>query len=463
MGRLYYTNAFDEAYYLQYDFSEKNQRLSRPGQYLVTLAHEAGLSGGWINLVFDSLFVAAFVFLVRALFKAAGHDGANANLASILMTLCPLLFLGSNPVVSKLFYKSLSSGFVSWFAVPEAPFLPIVRSPEPQASILVACLGLFFAVKHKRLVYAFLCLPLLYSFIALPLAFILLTLHLRKQSTWFKERPAFCLAAAFLSVSVMEAAYLNFLVPEGVKVLLVPSRAPCVSFTFLLGLAGFLVVRRGIPAEGRFVLLTVLFAPLAAENGQVITGWYVDAHNTEQCFGVYAAAFVLVWAVLEFTWLKRAAWAIIASSFLLLLCASAVFFKINDDNQRRLPLEAELLGRLQADSPHVAINDMALASLASMVFPKQPMTLFSFGHTSPPVTKEDLEQYLCAKQQILGDTVRKPQFEKVLGELDRWYRYENADFVLISGGRRKSYPVEHDMGAVPTDCRPMTLHYVLSR
>ena len=47
------------------------------------------------------------------------------------------------------------------------------------------------------------------------------------------------------------------------------------------------------------MLLTVLFAPLAAENGQVITGWYVDAHNTEQNFGVYAAAFVLAWAVLE--------------------------------------------------------------------------------------------------------------------------------------------------------------------
>ena len=73
-GRLYYTNAFDEAYYLQYDFSLKNQRPSRPGQYLVTLAHETGLSGGWINLVFDSLFVTAFLFLVRALFKAAGHD-----------------------------------------------------------------------------------------------------------------------------------------------------------------------------------------------------------------------------------------------------------------------------------------------------------------------------------------------------------------------------------------------------
>ena len=73
-GRLYYTNAFDEAYYLQYDFSQKNQRLSRPGQYLVTLAHQAGLSGGWINLVFDGVFVTAFLFLVRALFKAAGYD-----------------------------------------------------------------------------------------------------------------------------------------------------------------------------------------------------------------------------------------------------------------------------------------------------------------------------------------------------------------------------------------------------
>ena len=50
---------------------------------------------------------------------------------------------------------------------------------------------------------------------------------------------------------------------------------------------------------------------------------------------------------------------------------------------------------------------MDLASLASMVFPKQPMTLLSFGHTSPPVTKGDLERYLCAKLQIRQDTARE--------------------------------------------------------
>ena len=106
---------------------------------------------------------------------------------------------------------------------------------------------------------------------------------------------------------------------------------------------------------------------------------------------------------------------------------------------------------------------MELASLASMLFPKQPMTLFAFGHTPPPVMKEDLEQYLCAKRQILGDPAIKPAFEKVLGEMDKWYRHENADFVLISGGRRKTQPVEHDIDVVPADCRPMTLRYVLSK
>ena len=183
----------------------------------------------------------------------------------------------------------------------------------------------------------------------------------------------------------------------------------------------------------------------------------------EQNFGVYAVAFVLAWAVLESARLKRSAWAITALSFLLLLQSSRGYFQNNYSTQRRLPLDAELLGRLHADSPHVAINDMELASLASMVFPKQPMTLFSFGHTSPPVTKEDLEQYLCAKREILQDTTRRLQFEKVLGALDKGYRHESADFVLISGGRRESYPLEHDMDAVPADCRPMTLHYVLSK
>ena len=221
--------------------------------------------------------------------------------------------------------------------------------------------------------------------------------------------------------------------------------------------------RREIPARSRFLLLAVVFAPLAADNGQVVTGRYVDANNVEQNFGVYAAALVLTWAILESTRLKRSAWAIVGVSLLLLLNSSAVFFVANYDNQKRLPLDAELLGRLRADSPHVAINDMTLASLASMVLPKQPLTLLSFAQTSPPVAKEDLERYLCAKRQILGDATRRLQFEKVLREIDKGYRHENADFVLISGGRRTSYPVEHDMDVVPADCRPMTLHYVLSQ
>jgi hypothetical protein len=463
-GRLYYVNAYDEAYYLQYDFSQENARLSRPGQYLVTFAHEAGLSGGWINLVFDTLFVTAFLWLVRALFKAAGYDDKRSNMASILMTLGPLLFLGSNPLVRILFDKSLSHGFVSWLAVPEAPYLPIVRSPEPQFSILLAGLGSFFALKRERLVYVFLCIPFLYSFVALPLAFVLLALHLRNQSAWLEEHPALCLAASFLSVAVVQAIYFKFLVLDWIRqVLLVPSRAPCLSFTFAAAFAGYLVLCREMPAKKRFLLLAVVFAPLAAENGQLVTGRYVDANNFEQNFGVYSAALVLTWAVLESTRLKRSAWAIVGVSFLLLLYSSEIYFEINYGTQRRLPLDGELLGRLRTDSPHVAINDVALASLASMVFPRQPMTLLSFAQTSPPVAEEDLERYLCAKRQILEDATRRPQFEAALRQIDKGYRHESSDFVLISGGRRTSYPVEHDMDAVPADCRPMTLHYVLSK
>jgi hypothetical protein len=298
----------------------------------------------------------------------------------------------------------------------------------------------------------------------LPLAFVFLALYLRDRSAWLEKRPALCLAVSFVSVALAQAVYFKFLVPDWIRqLLLVPSRAPCLSFTFVLALAGYLVLRREIPARSRFLLLAAVFAPLAAENGQIITGRYVDANNVEQSFGVYAVALVLTWAVLESTRLKRGAWAVVGVSFLLLIHSSAVFFTVNHDNQRRLPLDAALVALLRADSPHVAINDMTLASLASMVLPKQPMTLFSFAHTSPPVTNADLAQYLCAKGQILRDEARRPQFEKVLGEMDRWYRHENADFVLISGGRRKSYPVEHDMDAVPADCRPVTLHYVLSK
>ena len=380
------------------------------------------------------------------------------------MTLGPLLFLGSNPAVGKLFYKSLSNGLVGWFAVPEAPYLPIVRSPEPQFSIVVACLGLLFAVKHKRFVYAYLCLPFLYPFIALPLAFVLLALQLRERAAWFRERPARCLAAAFVSVGLLLAGYLAFLAPEGVQLFLVPSRAPCLSFTFVLGFAGYWVVARRIPAEKRFLPLAALFATLAAENGQVITGMVCG------CAQYGAELWCLrrdIPAGLHGLGVGGGSGKASGSSSHCRSCFS--FIARQCFSESMTPIVSGCLwigncsGRLQADSAHVAINDMALASLASMVFPKQPMTLFSFAHTPAPVTKADLEQYLCAKQQILRDPARKLEFETVLADMDKWYRHENADFVLISGGRRTSYPVEHDMDALPTYCPPMTLHYVLSQ
>ena len=94
----------------------------------------------------------------------------------------------------------------------------------------------------------YLCLPFLYSFVALPLAFVLLALHLRDHSAWFRE------ASGPLPGGVLLVGGPRWKRPtsgswsrKGPQVLLVPSRAPCLSFTFV-GLRG---IPGGSPGDPR--------------------------------------------------------------------------------------------------------------------------------------------------------------------------------------------------------------------
>ncbi len=459
-GHLYYQNAFDEAWYLQYDFSKINQRVSRPGQYLVTLAHEANLSAGWINFWFDIFFVVSFVLLARVLFKKMGYDEFKANAASALLTLGPLLFLGANPFVRRLFYETLNKGWIYWIAVPEAVFLPIVRSPEPQFSIFVVCLCACLSLARKKIWYMYFCLPFLYPFIAVPLAFVLFSFHIKQKISWFSQKPIWCLIVSYFLIIFLEEINFLLLVPPSIKIYLTPSHLPYFSFTCALGLVLYLFLYKLLPEDKRFFLLASVVSPLATENCQIVTGRFLQAVNTEQYFGVYAVTLVGLFAVLNFKYFKTVFWPVFILSFLFLLNSTNIYFKECDQVLKQLPLNDQLLNWLKNDSPNVAIDDGMAASTASMLFSKQPMTLFGFGHTPSPVEERDLQRYLCAKKQILGDSTLCGKYGQVLNDMDRWFRYENADGPFVTVGRRKTYVIEHDMNAVPSDCKPMTLHYV---
>src|SRR5688500_1291763 len=184
-GPLFFTNAFDEAVYLQYDYSRAVQQLSRAGQYPVTWAHELGLSGGWINFILDLTMPLLFLWLLRGIALQLGMEPRRATLVAVAGTVLPALAGGANPVVSRLFVWNLQGPLLGWLTIPEAHFLPLFRSPEPQFSFVVGAAAVLLALRLRSFWPAYVAAPFLYSFVVVPYVFVVLALLLHRLA-WFR-------------------------------------------------------------------------------------------------------------------------------------------------------------------------------------------------------------------------------------------------------------------------------------
>ena len=95
-GLVFYTNAHDEGYYLQYDFSNHVVHLAaRWGQYLVSFLHVVGVSGGWINFLFDLSIPILCIILLRSALKKVAVVSKNADEIIIISLTGALLFLNT--------------------------------------------------------------------------------------------------------------------------------------------------------------------------------------------------------------------------------------------------------------------------------------------------------------------------------------------------------------------------------
>ena len=461
-GLLYYTNAYDESSYLQYEFARSSLSPSRLGEYVVVLFHHLGLSGGWINLTLDLATFAAFLVVLRKIFLELKFSESQANGAAFLATLLPFLFGGLNPVVSAAFRHNLSSGWVAWVTIPEASFLPLMRSPEPQVSLIVMLLGIFWSLRIRSFLPAYACLPILYTFLVVPFAFIVVALHLSHR---FPPRsPGAAVLAPLASFALLAAGltlYFSLLIDPGLKEYLLHSHLPLLSFSSTAALALCLLLYRWIRPDLRRAALIIALSPLVAANLQLVTGWIAQPNNFEQNFGVCCAAVPCVLALIS---LPRAAAPRVLAFALCLMCAGLSSYHTFTNNQRRssrLELRPELLSRLKSDSRHVAINDTEVASVLAMVFPRQPPTFFGYERTSTLLSKSPVAEYLCAKQQINRDAALGRAFRATFARLDSAYRYGNKDFILRTLKRESGFAVLHDTEAVPPDCPPANLHYFL--
>lgn len=456
-GHIFYMNAYDESTYLQYDLSIATQSVfSRLPQYFVTFAHNAGMSGGWINFTFDIVTLLGSLILVKMILEQLDYSSRQANLSSFIINFLPLLFSGLNPVINNIFNLNVSSGWLYWITIPQAYFLPIYRSPEPQVSIIILLLGIYISLRYKSFIPSFVCLLFLYSFIKIPALFITLSIYLKQRFNRLKNHLAILIS--FVITSSIVGFYINFFAvkSKGTLEALVASHYPLISFTSSICLLLYFIFHRSIRNQLKYPALVICLAPLAAVNHQIISGWVSVPNSFEQYFGVYCISIIFSLIVID-----KPIYSLIAlsMSFLMLCFSSNQLFSMNNQTNQVLSMDSKLLAALKNNSANVAISDIDLAQRLSMVFPRQRSTALAVERTYAALVKNSFKDYQCVKEKIIKDAKLNNQFKNILKQLDQAYKYEHEDFVLLHLGRKKTFSVKRDPTQPPSNCSSSNLQY----
>jgi hypothetical protein len=447
-GPVCYENAFDERLYLQYDFSRGLQGPARSGQYLVTAGHELGLSGAWVNLLFDLLAPGVFAVLARAALRGSGWRPEPAGAAALALLVLPAAAGTWNPLAARWFDHLHATGGLYWVTAPQAWYLPMMRTPEPQWSLILLAGAAAAAIRLRSWWPAYAVLPVLYPFVAVPAAFVVITLRLSASGGPLAGRTPAAAATAYLIVSAVLAVYFAALAPANTAHILCPSRLPLVSTTGALALAAFVLLARAIPPGLRSAALAVALAPTAAANQQVISGVLAQPNNFEQNFGVVAVPFVLVAAA--YPLLRRSGPCVLAAIALtaMIVLHAAWVYEI-----RRVPPPSAALVEALAEAPAtVAINDPDVAGLFCLLHPRQPLSPFAVQGiyaTYGRVGDGPFEAYRRARAEVLADPELAERFAACTARLDRRYRHEEADLFLHHIGRRTDFAVLRDPAAPP--------------
>lgn len=456
-GYVFYMNGYDESTYLQYDFSKFTQGPTRPGQYLVTLGHELGLSGGKINAVLDAVMLVAFPLLGRAIFRRLGWKPRDANMGALLLMALPMVAGTANPLIARLHDWNDRSGLVYWLNMPEMFASALVRSPEPQFSLVLLAIGVLAALRLRTPWPVYVAIPFLYPFVALPAAFVALACHLRARWPFPRAANWGPLSVAFVTLSVATTAYYNVMVSENIRRIMIDSHLPLISFTAGLALLAYFALRSWIPETLRFAALAIALAPLASANQQILSGHIPQPNNFEHYFGTFAVATVVLLAI---TQRPRIAAVALSIGCLLFAQTAYVSFKTGLLQPRMFPLTPELVRLLKEDPGHVVVDEGMLASMLSMVHPKQGSTALGFEKTYAGIAPRYLANYRCIKRQILADHPQNDRLRAQLRWIDDGFEYGSQNVLVSHIGRKATFTKLVDM-SVEADCPdgPLRLHY----
>jgi len=467
-GYLFYANAYDEPAYLSYEGSLFIQGM-RISQYLVTLFHEIGFSGGSINLIFDLFCTGGTLLFVRKILIELGFKRNDASLGAFLVFSLPVLFGMANPWYSRIFNANLSSGSIFWIALPEAYFPAFYRTPEPQFSWMLLFFISYACLKKKTFLPLYLVIPFLLEFIRIPLLFIVLSLHFssindKRKIFDFKYAQILIGLIVFVLISLLILIYYKLWI-EGsfLDTYLTQTHLPLVSGTSMVALLVIFSGKRFLnDGVCRFAFFAAI-APLIALNTQVFSGFIATPTNFEQYFGVIALVFLTTLVVLSiksFSWLK---YGLAVVGIVLMVLYSKTIFQNHSHPIFTDELSQELALSLRNSSSRVILENVHLASTLSMVLPQQRLTGLSYIQSFPFAAEKYFDNYLCVKEKISSEKEIFNRFQNSLEILDHAYKYQNSDFVFLHIKRKTHFDVFFDPNKKPQECDQAPLIFFPNR
>jgi len=235
-GYLFYSNAFDEPTYLSFDGARTGAALIHPAEYLVLGLHHLGVSGGYINLLFDILWPVVTVVIFRRLALAIGFSPLEAAVYPFAIVTIPVLFGYTNPYYAALYDANYHSRGLSWIALPQAYYPPFLRTPEPQLSLCVLALATYLGVRRQSLLIPFAVAPFVYAFVGIPYLFVVFALFTYQRTTAALPQPALrvlvAIAASYLATAAaLRLAYSLLVSGSPAAELFVATRLPLLSGT----------------------------------------------------------------------------------------------------------------------------------------------------------------------------------------------------------------------------------------
>jgi hypothetical protein len=467
-GYLFYSNAYDEPSYLSYEGSLFIQSILRPSQYLVTLFHEIGFSGGSINFTFDLICVGITLVFLRKIFIELGFKGSDASIGTFLVFSLPVFFGMANPWYSTIFNANLSSGAIFWIALPEAFFPAFYRTPEPQFSWMLVSVASYVALKKKTYLPLYLVIPFLLEFIKVPLLFIVLSLHFSKLNEKRKLFNFKCVqiligSIVFVLISLLISIYYKLWIEGSSQdAYLTQTHLPLASGTSIITLLIVFSGKRFLDNSNRRFAFFAATASLAALNTQIFSGFIVSPTNFEQYFGVIALVFLTALMVLSIKSFSGLKYVLAAAGMGLMILYTKTVFQIHSHPVYTDELPEELVLNLKDNSSRVVLENVHLASALGMVLPRQRLTALSYTQSFPFAAGKYFDNYLCVKEKIKAEKEEiSDRYQNALKTLDRAYKYQNADFVLLHNKRKTRFDVFFDLSKKPQKCDQAPLLFFL--